>query len=209
MTNYHYWQYFLSLETDLITTSRFIEFSGVDDVNIVNNGNTFSTELLRIFFISCAECENILKILATRINLSTNPRVNIKQLRDIIMNSDYRTLSNQIISCPAYNLDLKPWYKWNIPNNSPQWWTDHNSLKHGRSNDNNSNYHLANLSNTLNSVAALMCLLYEYYKKEINDNEGEYSVSIPTVLAPKLFIPKVSGLGFGNENWVWQPQSQL
>jgi hypothetical protein len=218
MTNYHYWQYFLSLENDLITTSRYIEFSShvhkIDDRTIVieDNNKTFSTELLRIFFASCAECENILKILVQS-DVTTTSNLNITDLRRMIMASDYKTLSDITIFCPAYNLEFTPWKDWNIPsdiNASPQWWKDHNILKHRRADDNNSNYYLANLSNTLNSVAALMCLLYEYYKKELDGNEGKYSVSLPAGLAPKLFIPKseIAGLGYGNGYWVWQIPDQ-
>lgn len=207
MTNYHYWQYFLSLETDLITTSRYIEFSGVNDSAVENNHKTFSTELLRIFLTACAECENILKNL-------TGSNSDIKGLRDAIINSHYSTLSNQSIFCPAHNLNFTPWESWNEPqpNNSPQWWKDHNAVKHGRANDTNSNYHLANVFNTLSSVAALMCLLFEYYKKPQDGDEGEtvikYRVTLPITLAPKFFIPKESGLGFDDDmysTWVWQP----
>ncbi|MEG3976953.1 hypothetical protein QT970_20355 [Microcoleus sp. herbarium8] len=211
MTNYHYWQYFLNLETDLINTSRYIEFTGVNDSNVVNNTQTFSTELLRIFLAVCAECENTLKIILAKENSSVNNiKGDIKKKQQAIMNiSTYRELPNQTIDCPAYSLNFTPWTAWNTPENPPQWWKDHNDVKHGRANDIVSNYHLANLSNTLTSTAALMCLLFEYYKKPVNENEGEnvikYHVSLPPVFTPKLFIPKKSGLGFGNINWVWQP----
>jgi hypothetical protein len=224
MTNYHYWQYFLSLEADLITTSRYIDFTGVNDINVENNSNTFSTELLRIFLTACAECENILKIFAKqyRLDIATqnNPdldneelekikkeikNLSIQQLRNIIRESGtYDTLFNQTISCPAYSLNFTPWTGWDTSHDPPQWWTDHNIVKHRRANDQESNYHLANLSNTLTSVAALMCLLFEYYKKPLDNNRGE-GVSLPPVLAPQLFIPEESGLGFGNIKWFWQP----
>jgi hypothetical protein len=213
MTNYHYWQYFLSLETDLITTSRYIEFSGVNDANVENNDRTFSTELLRIFLTACAECENILKILLAKENVLENTinSANISKIQDIMMNiSTYHKLPNQSITCEAYNLNFTPWADWNNPRSSPQWWKDHNSVKHGRANGTNSNYHLANVFNTLSSVAALMCLLFEYYKERRDGNEGEnvikYRVSLPPALAPKLFTPKESGLGFGEIYWIWQPE---
>src|SRR4028118_1289829 len=210
MTNYHYWQYFLSLETDLITTSRYIEFNGVNDSSVKNNDETFSTELLRIFLTACAECENILKIILARHDI-TNPG-NILGIQTSIMGiRTYRELPNQIITCEAYNLKFTPWKAWNSDENSPQWWQDHNAVKHGRANDTNSNYHLANVFNTLSSVAALMCLLFEYYKKRQDGDEGEngkYRVSLPIALAPKFFIPKESGLGFDDAmywTWIWQP----
>jgi hypothetical protein len=211
MTNYHYWQYFLSLETDLITTSRYIEFSGVNNSTVHNNDKTFSTELLRIFLTACAECENILKIILAKHDI-TNLK-DISQIKTSIRGIPlYRELPNQIITCEAYNLKFTPWEAWNTSNkNSPQWWQDHNAVKHGRANDTNSNYHLANVFNTLSSVAALMCLLFEYYKKRQDGDEGEnvikYRVELPPTLAPKLFIPKESGLGYADlgygENWTW------
>ena len=213
MTNYHYWQYFLSLETDLITTSRYIEFSGVNDDNVENsNDRAFSTELLRIFLTACAECENILKILLAKENVSENINfTNIVNIQKSIMDiSTYDKLPNRIITCEAYNLSFTPWKDWNNPRTSPQWWKDHNSVKHGRANGTNSNYHLANVFNALSSVAALMCLLFEYYKEPFGANEGRNvikdRVSLPPALAPKLFTPKESGLGFGNIYWCWQPE---
>jgi hypothetical protein len=209
MANYHYWQYFLSLETDLITTSRYIEFNGVNDSTVQNNNDkTFSTELLRIFLTACAECENILKIILARHHI-TNSK-NILQIQTSMMGiPTYRELPNQIITCEAYNLRFTPWEAWNSDQNPPQWWTDHNAVKHGRANDTNSNYHLANVFNTLSSVAALMCLLFEYYKEPFGANEGRIikdRVSLPPTLAPKLFTPKESGLGFGDIYWIWQPK---
>jgi hypothetical protein len=214
MTNYHYWQYFLSLETDLITTSRYIEFSGVNDSTVKNNNDkAFSTELLRIFLTACAECENILKILLARENVLENTikSASIVKIQDILMNiSTYHELPNRIITCEAYNLKFTPWKDWNTSQKSPQWWKDHNTLKHGRAKGTNSNYHLANVFNTLSSVAALMCLLFEYYKEPFGANEGRKvindRVSLPPALAPKLFTPKESGLGFGDIYWFWQPE---
>jgi len=216
MTNYHYWQYFLSLETDLITTSRYIEFSGVNNSTVENNYKTFSTELLRIFLTACAECENILKIiLVEKENIPQNRTNsgNISRIQTSIMRiSTYRELPSQIITCEAYNLNFTPWEAWNTSENPPQWWKDHNAVKHGRANGTNSNYHLANVFNTLSSVAALMCLLFEYYKKRQEGDEGEtvikYRVTLPITLAPKFFIPKESGFGFDDDmywTWVWQP----
>lgn len=234
MTNYHYWQYFLSLEADLITTSRYIDFTGVNDINLENNNsNTFSTELLRIFLTACAECENILKIFAKQYRLDiaqqNNPdvddeelekiretvkKLDIQPLRNDIRDSGtYGTLFNHTISCPAYSLNFTPWTGWDTSHDPPQWWTDHNVVKHRRANDEESNYHLANLSNTLTSVAALMCLLFEYYKRPLNRNEGvnviEYGVSLPPLLIPKLFISGISGSTFDQTEWVWKPNFNL
>ena len=267
ITNYHYWQYFLTLETDLITTSRYIEFTGADvnnknnagtlstellgrffaacdeceniakilaekkskkkskdeislselreiiknlrhikctDADVKkNNAETFSPELLRIFFAACAECENIAKILAKE---KSEDRISLHKLRNIIITQNkknYGRLPNRTISCPAYSLYFTPWKTWEKTNNNdPQWWIDYNHVKHGRE----TNYHKANLSNTLNSMAALLCLLFEYYKKK-QDRDDEnfiyYVASFPPALATKLFITDVSGLGFGNGTWDW------
>jgi hypothetical protein len=58
-------------------------------------------------------------------------------------------------------------------------------------------------------MTALMCLLFKYYKEPLDKNNGEnfieYRVFLPPVLAPKLFIPEKSALGFGSINWIWQP----
>jgi hypothetical protein len=46
----------------------------------------------------------------------------------------------------------------------PRWWNDYNSLKHA----NQPNYHLGNLENCLNSLAAVVVLAY-FARQEITD----------------------------------------
>jgi hypothetical protein len=79
------------------------------------------------------------------------------------------------ILIPRYGLELIPWDKWKN-DKSPDWWSDHNGVKHQR----DINFEKANLINTLNSISGLFCLLLYYYK-----DEAENGALIPN---PNLFF---------------------
>ncbi|MGL4498653.1 MAG: hypothetical protein ACRCU2_06280 [Planktothrix sp.] len=193
-TDYHNWQYFLSLENDLINLSRYIEFSGVTQPNS-ENAKVYSIELVRIFLAACAESENILKILAPCPPSIDEERYNIKKIKNNLQ-SNYQPIFNHLVQAtilmPIYNLSFNPWQEWTTTNAAPQWWFDHNSVKHNRT---QANYELAHLDNTLNSVAALMCLLFHYYPEIQPSGSG-----FPLILQPKLFDGNKSGI---NTNIHW------
>ena len=52
--DYSYWNYFLSLERDLQTIGRYVEFSE-------NNFNVYSVEILKLFLAASSEFEVVLK----------------------------------------------------------------------------------------------------------------------------------------------------
>ena len=210
-SDYHNWQYFLALESDLVNLSRYIDFQDADNLqNSDSNAKAYSIELARIFLMACAECENIGKIIA---GISKGNMTNISEKIIDTAKPEYKKLPNQKIDCPAHNLTFTPWQTWSqekIQNNegqlvykNPDWWTAHNNVKHNRLDF----YKEANLFNTLNAVAGLMCLLFHQMQQAettSGPNSGvTYKVVLPPSLAPKFFIPKKSGLGFGNTNWVW------
>ncbi|MEB3827036.1 hypothetical protein [Phormidium sp. CCY1219] len=221
-TDYHHWQYFLALENDLINVSRYIEFSKVTEVDS-KNAKVYSIELVRIFFAACAECENIGKSLA---HIRKGDLYDISDEIFSLGNTNYAIIPFQQISCPAHSLTFTPWQKWSLDKinhpitlprlvyQHPAWWTHHNNVKHNRV----TAYEEANLLNTLNAVAGLMCLLFH----DIFNDMGRsipleeltrkgyargYTISLPPSLAPKLFIPQESGIGFGGQNWTWDEYS--
>ena len=55
-----HWNFFLAIEEDLDALSKFVDFSGNDDV--------FSIEIARLFLSSCSEVDVILKQLCSAIN---------------------------------------------------------------------------------------------------------------------------------------------
>jgi hypothetical protein len=74
-----------------------------------------------------------------------------------------------------YGLDISPWDNWQ-DNKTPFWWRDYNMVKHYR----DEHYNLANLKNTIASLAGLFLAVLYFYK-----NEAEKGELIPD---PKLFM---------------------
>ncbi|EGY25405.1 hypothetical protein DA2_2563 [Desulfovibrio sp. A2] len=67
---------------------------------------------------------------------------------------------------PRYGIEINPWSGWTYEN-SPQWWKDHNSVKHKR----DTNFEKATLENALYSMCALFSATIEYYKINFENYE--------------------------------------
>ena len=78
-----------------------------------------------------------------------------------VLRSDLPKFFKFKVHIPRWGLTLTPWKSWKA-NNPPDWWTACNKIKHHRDTE----YHRANLKNTLDSVAAMfICNLY--FHKEL------------------------------------------
>ncbi|MEB3827035.1 hypothetical protein [Phormidium sp. CCY1219] len=134
ITDYHHWEYFLSLENNLINLSRYIEFRGVDNPTSIN-ACAYSIELTKIFLAACAECENILKILAPCPPSITKEKYNIKKIK-INLEDNFSPIFNQLVDTniylPTYNICFNPWQHWKTQDSPPRWWSAHNRIKHNR-----------------------------------------------------------------------------
>lgn len=152
-----HWNYFLALDSDAEKLSRYIEFTK-------NNADAYSIEMVRLLLSAASEVDVVAKLLCSKMDPS-------KKAKDI---DDYRTILNQKlpkigdmkILIPRYGCTLTPWQNWKT-NKNPNWWSDHNAVKHQR----DINFQKANLKNTLNSIAGLFCLLLYYYKDEAENCE--------------------------------------
>lgn len=161
-----HWNYFLALEEDLVTLSRYIDFSENTDENgnHINNNKVYSSEIQKLLLSICSEVEVVLKEICKKLNSANIPK-NIKEIYDVI--SAFKPgLIDFKATMPRFGLlTLKPWENWKNSTNgvykSPQWWDDYNLIKHDRSR----NYHKANLKNCINAATALYIVnlyLYEY-----------------------------------------------
>jgi len=139
-----HWGLFTSLEDDLINLSRYIEINE-------DNFDTYSIELARLFLSISSEIDSVAKELCKKINPSNIPN-NIVGYSEIIL-PHYSFLTNVSVCFNRYDLEMKPWIHWNN-NTSPEWWKDHNKVKHSRSTE----YRKANLKNVLSSLAGLFSL---------------------------------------------------
>jgi hypothetical protein len=149
-----HWNFFLAIEGDVKTLSRFIEFHP-------SNFDCFSLEIARVLLAASSETDIACKQVCLSFNAAS-------QARNI---NDYRTellaaiphLPDFEVTVPRHSLTLKPWDEWHDPlNGVPLWWTAHNKVKHER----HSHYKDANLKNALNAVAGLFVILLYLYKAD-------------------------------------------
>lgn len=153
-----HWNFFLSLEKDLETLSRYVEFCDA-------NFECYSLEMARMLFSASSEVDVIAKQLCRKINL-TSQADNINQYRDEIVSS-YPNIPNFKVTIPRFGLNLTPWEKWKESGGVPIWWVAYNKVKHHR----NTDFHRANLKNMLNSVAGLFVITLYFYKEKAENAE--------------------------------------
>jgi hypothetical protein len=143
------WNFFISLEKDLENISRYIEFSE-------NNFNTYSIELSRLLFAASSEVDVVAKQLCKLLNPKSRARNIENYQKEIIIKCP--NFPNEEIYVERYGLKYKPWINWNDGKN-PFWWKSYNNVKHQR----DLYYQEANLKNAINSLGALLILLFYYY----------------------------------------------
>jgi hypothetical protein len=150
---YPHWQFFESLDDDLHSLSRVIEFDK-------DNFSTHSVQLARLYLSVCSEIDVVAKLLCARVDPSKTPD-NINEYRSLIAGR-YPNFSVLKIELPAHALDFQPWSAWSSGTN-PLWWGSYNKVKHQR----NTHYREANLGNVLESAAGLLVMLTYYHQPEL------------------------------------------
>lgn len=144
-----HWNYFLSIESDLQSLSRFVE-------PCVDNYETYSQELARLLLSSASEADVLLKGICEKVDPGCG--ANAIGAYEAVLRIHIPQLFDFKLQVPRWGLELSPWVSWTA-NRPPLWWTACNKVKHHRDTE----YSRANLKNTLNSVAALFILnLYNY-----------------------------------------------
>ncbi len=154
-----HWNYFLALERDLETASRYIEFSE-------QNFQTYSIELAHLLLAAASEVDVVSKLVCSQMVEGANAQ-NINDYRVIIMDT-YPEIAELPISVPRYGLTFKPWENWGN-NRNPNWWRSYNDVKHER----NEHYNQATLQNALNAIGALLILVHRFYQTELSPHAGE------------------------------------
>jgi hypothetical protein len=161
-----HWNYFLSIEADLIELSRFVEFDQ-------RNYDCFSLEMARLLMAAAAEADVVCKQLCKEVNPGSRAG-KINQYRDEILRAFPMIPMFEVIA-PRYGLHLHPWNNW--PDNSPDWWTAYTDTKHHR----HTEYHKASLKNVLNAVSGLFVMCLYLYKDKA---EGGELIPSPIILRP-------------------------
>lgn len=149
-----HWNFFLAIERDVDTLSRYIEFDP-------RNFSCFSMEIARVLLAASSEIDIVCK----QVCLKTNPGSvanDIIQYRNELIKA-IPHLPDFEVTVPRHGFTLRPWDEWHdAANGVPHWWTAHNKVKHQR----HSYYHEANLKNALNAVAGLLVVLLYLYKED-------------------------------------------
>jgi hypothetical protein len=155
-----HWNYFLALESDLKTISRYVE---IHEANL----NTFSIGLTQLFLATCSEIDVVLKEICKIVSLQKGQSINHYYQ---VVAEKVPLLFEKSVLLPLYQIQLWPFQHW-LQNQPPKWWTAYNKVKHHR----NTNYADANLSNTLNALAALYVLIYELMRIYKGKSDMEFS----------------------------------
>lgn len=153
-----HWNYFIALEQDLETVSRYIEFNEL-------NFNVYSIELARILFAAASEVDVMAKLLCKHLQ----PRQkceNINDYRCVLLDKLPDMVTTEI-SIDRYGFSFKPWENWSQQDDcNPDWWSAYNKVKHER----NIYFYKATLKNAINSIGALLILVFYYYSYELSNN---------------------------------------
>jgi len=176
-----HWNYFLALEADLERLARFIEF-------VEQNFRTFSVEIARLLQSACSEVDALAHELCVHFDPNTKAEA-IDQYR-CVLRKGIPELESTTVQVPRYGLSLTPWTNWQS-DYTPNWWSDHNKVKHHRS----EYFDRANVENLLNASAGLLLMTVCFYRLT---TDVELLEPPPTLLKPeRTFAPIELILGVG------------
>lgn len=173
-----HWNYFLAIEQDVINLSRYLEFC-------TDNFSAYSIEIARIIMTSTQEIDVIMKQICKTKNNPSRSEAGYRRFIPTI----YPKLMDREIEISKCELNFKPFEKWKL-NQTPEWWTANNKIKHERS----THFSKASLINMLNSVCALMLTNLYFYHSENKLNE---MYSGTKMLYPIDMIKAVGPTAFG------------
>ena len=161
-----YWNYYLELENEVISTKKYVEFSS-------DNYNVYSVEYLKLFQTICSEFETVGKLIA----IKNNPNIMIKNNTNIYIwgyeiQKYFHGIESKSVCLNGPCYEIVPFANWKYKINDKgnivladgaknlPWWKDHNDVKHGRmlSDSQSLNYKKANLKNVIYSLCALFVL---------------------------------------------------
>ncbi len=164
-----YWNYFLELEEQLISTKRFVDFDK-------SNGKTFSIEYLKLLQATCSEIDVVAKIMAEYVDAAfkADRKTTIQKWGYILLKAHPEIEDTKV--CFNKDYDIVPWTKWGYEEyrdkndkihirlikgkETPAWWTAYNKVKHERTSgyQGQTNYIRANQENLVSAMAALFVL---------------------------------------------------
>ncbi|MDT0617571.1 hypothetical protein RM531_03720 [Salinisphaera sp. P385] len=162
-----HWNYFLSIEEDVASLSRWVEFHK-------DNFGCYSIQLARLLMVASAEADVVAKRLCADIDTDAKAK-SINRYRDVVV-TRYDNFPSAEVEMPRYGLTFKPWVNWREENMPPLWWNANNKVKHHR----NDSFDHARLEHALNAVAGLFMLLSLYYGRRMRSVNPGPSLFEPT-----------------------------
>jgi len=135
-----HWNYFLALEEDLESLSRYIELRE-------DNFATYSIETAKILMAASQEVDVLFKAIC-RHHEAKADRIEdyhdlMKKRHPAIFDAEVELIHHGLVSAP-----YKGWTK----TSSPKWWLANNKVKHAR----DTNFDSASLKNVIDAVSALL-----------------------------------------------------
>lgn len=172
----NYWQYFLELEEQFISTKRYVAFEKA-------NFKTFSIEYLKLLEAVCSEIDVVGKEIAHQIDTSfraTDPTNNIQKWWYVIQDWVFETEMEPVTL--LNELEFNPWNGYRVEHYTdsrgavrlrlaadsrmPRWWTSYNKVKHNRTMEDPETqekfFTKANLENVCEAFTALYILEKRY-----------------------------------------------
>lgn len=172
MSNFH-WNYFLTLEDDVNTLTRYIDFNS-------KNFETFSAEITKIYLASSSEFDVVTKKFCLQFNESGDYG-KLGQRYDCL--KKHMHLMKEKVFLYKYDLEFEPLSTW-TNSEVPFWWTKYNGVKHNR----DVHYLEGNLGNCLNSMAGLFLACLEYYSHDYRILEDGQEME---TFDPKEYLSRV------------------
>jgi hypothetical protein len=178
----NYWNYFLSLENELIDIERIIPFDNI-------NSHTFSMHYMKIYFSLCSEIDVILKDFIEFNGWFSFSKTdgNFGKYKEIILNQ-IPNFANEVIIFLDKE-EIMPFNNWNS-NVKPTWWDDYNCIKHNRTLKFNGieSYKKANQENIINAFCALYQIEMYFYKYIIDKNNNNDKLRMPVPQSKRVRI---------------------
>ena len=184
------WNYYLSLESDLSDTSRYIEPAGQE--------NTHSFEFAKIIILACTEIESVMKAICYEI--TNEEKGNIGEYKETILKTFPKIVSAQVtIARLGRNIiPFAGWDKGPLP-----WWDGYTAVKHKRGTE----FDKASYINAVSALSALYVLILYLAKMQNIDFSSAKSIYIYSdysrkvlACAPDKELPDFTGSTSNSEN---------
>ena len=173
------WQYFLTLESDLDDTFRYIDPVGQENVH--------SFEFAKILILACTEVESVFKALCCEIT-AQNSADTIRKYREIILDR-FPKITEAKVKIKRLGRAVCPFEGWE--KESPKWWRAYQGVKHNRG----EHFSNATYQNATVALAGLYVLIF-YLAKLMHIQFNDY-------------VSKCFESDYESTRLVYDPQKQL